>query len=82
MQVEGLQHVCLIQKKLVAQYPVGLVSPDMGHWTLGLCRDIRGMKSSILVPCFSSGPQYDYAGVHNPYELGLCKSSSLPKKPE
>lgn len=40
----SIEVVCLVQRKLVIQSPLGLVSPGIGLGAWRLCRDLGGMR--------------------------------------
>ncbi|CAI9605921.1 unnamed protein product, partial [Staurois parvus] len=75
--VEGLQAVLIIQRKLAYQFPLWFVKPVLGPVAWRFLRDLGGMKSPILGPCFESSQQDDCTGVCRPFCGGQVHDSGL-----
>ncbi|CAI9623552.1 unnamed protein product, partial [Staurois parvus] len=54
-QVEGLQRVDVLQRKLTFRFPHFSLSPFLGSGAWRFQRDLGGMKSPILGPGFGNG---------------------------
>ncbi|CAI9571591.1 unnamed protein product, partial [Staurois parvus] len=65
-QVEGLQGKCLIRRKVAFHLPPLFVRSVLGAGAWRFQRDLGGMKSPILGPCFGNGQETDCTGVCRP----------------
>ncbi|CAI9606890.1 unnamed protein product, partial [Staurois parvus] len=62
-QVEGLQRVYLMQRKLAFQFPHLFVKSVSGSGAWRFLSDLGGMKSPILGPCFPNPQHTNGTGV-------------------
>ncbi|PIO23247.1 hypothetical protein AB205_0044870, partial [Aquarana catesbeiana] len=65
-QVEGLQGICLFERKLAFQFPHYLARSILGPGAWGFLKDPGGMKSPVLGPGFGTPRRTDCSGVCGP----------------
>ncbi|CAI9605383.1 unnamed protein product, partial [Staurois parvus] len=66
-QVEGLQRVDILQRKLAFQFPHIFIKSVLGSGAWRFQRDLGGMKSPIRGPCFENPQHTDCTGVCRPF---------------
>ncbi|CAI9574210.1 unnamed protein product, partial [Staurois parvus] len=66
-QVEGLQRVDVLQRKLAFRFPRLFIKSVLGSGAWRFQRDLGGMKSPILGPGFGNGHYTDCTGVHGSF---------------
>ncbi|CAI9591287.1 unnamed protein product, partial [Staurois parvus] len=76
-QVEGLQRVDVLQRKLAFQFPHLFIKSVLGSGAWRFQRDLGGMKSSILGPGFGNGQGTDCTGGCRAFCRGLTYGSEL-----
>ncbi|CAI9622855.1 unnamed protein product, partial [Staurois parvus] len=70
-QVEGLQRVDILQRKLAFQFPHIFIKSVLGSGAWRFQRDLGGMKSPIRGPCFENPQHTDCTGVCRTFYRGL-----------
>ncbi|CAI9563708.1 unnamed protein product, partial [Staurois parvus] len=63
-QVEGLQGICLMQRKAAFHFPHVFVKSILGPGAWRFQSYLGGMNSPVLGPGFGNGQETDWSGVH------------------
>ncbi|CAI9563268.1 unnamed protein product, partial [Staurois parvus] len=66
-QVEGLQRVYVLQRKLTFRFPHLFIKFVLGSGAWRFQRDLGGMKSPIRGPCFENPQHTECTGVYRPF---------------